>query len=65
MQLNKHYFIVKGLGVVFSNYPTFLLILVVAQSSIDSQAIGELCFYHVEGPKLASLKLHIVFSWVF
>jgi hypothetical protein len=28
MQLNKHYFIVKGLGVVFSNYPIILLILV-------------------------------------
>jgi len=28
MQLNKHYFIIKGLGVGFFNYPTFLLILV-------------------------------------
>jgi hypothetical protein len=36
MRLNKHYFIVKGLGVIFSNYPTFLLVLVVVQSFVDS-----------------------------
>jgi hypothetical protein len=34
--LNKHYFIIKGLDIVFSNYPTFLMVFVVVQSSIDS-----------------------------
>jgi hypothetical protein len=60
MRLNKHYFIGKGLGVVFFNYPTLLLVLVVVQSSVDSQALGGLCFCHVEGLRPTSLELHIV-----
>jgi len=53
-------FILKGLDVVFSNYPTPLVVLVAVQSSIDSHAIIELYFFNVVGPNLACLELHIV-----
>jgi len=62
--LNKHYFIVRGLGVIFSNYPTLILVLVVVQSFVNSHVLGGFCFCCVEGPRFTSLKLHIVFFWV-
>ncbi len=64
MWLNKYYFIVMGLGVIFSNYPTFLLGLVAVQSFIDSHVVGRLCFFRVVGPKPAPLELHIIFFGV-
>jgi hypothetical protein len=58
-------FILKGLGVMFFNYPTLLVVLVVVESSMDLQAIVKLCFFHGGGPMLACLELHIVFFGVF
>ncbi len=54
-----------GLGVVISNYPTLLLVLVGVQPSVDSQVLGQLHFCHVEEPRPAFLELHRVFIWVF
>jgi hypothetical protein len=65
MRLNKHYFIIRCSDIIFFDYPTFFMVLVAIQSSIDSQAIGGLQIFHVVGPRLACLKLHIVFVWVF
>ncbi len=64
VRLNKHYFLIMGLNVVFFDYPIVLVVLAVILSSIDSQAIGGLCFFHVVGPKPTYPKLHIVLFWV-
>jgi len=53
-------FIIKGLDVVFSNYPTFLMVLVVTKSFINSQAIVGVCFFHIVRPRPTCLELHTI-----
>jgi hypothetical protein len=59
MWLNKHYFIVRGLDVVFFNYPHFSCLWWQSNQSINSQVVGRLCFFRVVGPMLACLELHV------
>jgi hypothetical protein len=40
-------FIIKGLDVIFSNYSTLLMVLLVIESFIDSQVIIGVCFFHI------------------
>jgi hypothetical protein len=60
--MKKIYFIIRGVNVIFFEYlGTLLIVLVAVQSFVNSQVVGGLCFFHVVGPRLAYLKLHIVF----
>jgi hypothetical protein len=65
VRLDKQYFLVRGSDVIFFDYPTLLVVLVVIQSSINSQAVKGLCFVCDVGHRPTYLELHIVFFWVF
>jgi hypothetical protein len=64
-QLNKLYFIVRGSNIIFFEYPTFFMVLVATQTFVDSQVVRRLCLFDVVGPRLAYLKLPIIFVGIF
>jgi hypothetical protein len=53
-------FIIRGSNIVFSNYPTLQMVLVVVQSYVNSHVVVGVCFFHVMRPMPACLELHIV-----
>jgi hypothetical protein len=65
VRLNKQYFLIRGLDVIFFDYPTLLMVSVAIQSFANSQAVKGLCFVRVVGHMHACMELHIVFFWVF